>query len=241
MRTTFVLLLPVGVLLAGCGRKLTYADDLDVAALKSTFACASSPSGDRAQACRILDDFASAGPFTDAPAKSLETWFGRKVCTDTLDAPDAMVFGQVHLSPGKGAPSWPADVKTDPSRDLPFGAQFIGTSISRISPPSLKPEYEKTIQAAEKGTQPSFANLDDFDRRTLERFWHDVQRPPGTTGFQALVRSRGTSVLGAPYTSEATTKPSASYFLRGKGDRMLVVYPSPSSPCVAELWKIHSE
>ena len=91
--------------LAACESRKLRDDDLDVAAAKATFKCGPSLTGDRAQACRMLDDFASAGPFTDAPAKSLETWFGRKVCADVIDSPDAMVFGQVHLKPGVGTPS----------------------------------------------------------------------------------------------------------------------------------------
>jgi len=222
-----------------CGRHLTYADDVDVKALEATFKCGGSMSGDRAHACRILADFASAGPFESAPTKSLETWFGRKVCADAIDAPNRMDFGQVHLKPGIGTATWPDDVKTDPSKDLPFGAQFIATSVGTLTPPTLKAEYEKTVVAAEKGTTPSFDDLDPHDRDLLKLFWESVQRPPGTTLWVRLVRSNGSSLLGGAFSSDVTTKPSANYFVRGKANRMLVVYPH--MPCVAELWKIHTE
>lgn len=227
--------------LAACNQRKVRSEDIDVAAVKAMFKCAPSLSGDRAQACRMLDDFASAGPFTDAPTKSLETWFGRKVCTDMIDAPDAMVFGQVHLKPGVGTPSWPSDVKYDPSRNVAFGAQFIGTSVGRITPPSQKAEYEKAVDAAEKGTTPSFANLDDFDRNRMEGFWNSVQRPPGTTLWSALLKSDGASIVGSPFTSESKLPFSGTYFVRQKDKRMLVVYPAETTPCVAELWKIHTE
>lgn len=229
------------LLLLGCGRKLTYLDDVDTTRLKTSFRCAPSLTGDRADACRILDDFASAGPFTSAPMKGMETWFGRKVCTDAIDAPDRIDFGQIHLKPGVGQALWPDDVKTEPSRDLPYGAQFIGTGVGQIKPTSLRLEYQKTLAAAEKGTTPDFSNLEKFDRDRMIDFWNSVKKPPGTTLYVRLVQSKGASVLGDPYTSDAKERPSANYFLRGKGDRMLVIYPSTSAPCVAELWKIYTE
>jgi hypothetical protein len=226
---------------SGCGRKLTYADDVDTAALDTAYKCSGSPSGDRAHACRIIADFASAGPFDVPPQKPLETWFGRKVCADKVDLPDQLDFGQIHLAPGVGKADWPDDVKTEPARDLTYGAQFIGTSVGSIAPASQRAEYQKAIAAAEKGNTPNFDNLADFDKDRMNRFWESVKRPPVKSDFQRLVKSNGKSVLGVPYTSDAKQKPSAAYFLRGKDDRMLVVYPSPQAPCVAELWKIHTE
>ena len=227
--------------LVACNTRKLRDDDLDVAAVQATFKCNASPAGDRAQACRMLGDFATAGPFTDAPTKSLETWFGRKVCMDMMDDPSAMVFGQIHLKPGVGVPSWPSDVKFDPARNVAFGAQFIGTSVGAITPPSQRAEYEKAVAAAEKGTTPSFANLDDFDRNRMENFWNSVQRPPGTTLWQGLVKTNGASIAGAPSTTDSKLAWSATYFVRQKDKRMLVVYPSATAPCVAELWKIHTE
>jgi hypothetical protein len=239
--------------LPACGRKLTYADDVDTNALKASFKCGGSTTGDRARACRIIDDFASAGSFESAPAKGHEAWVGQLLCTDGLDLPDSMNFAGVYLMPGPGEKTWPDDVKTDPARDLPYGAHFGNQYVSKITPESQKSEYAKTIEAAEKGSSPDFTNLEAFDRERMDRFWAGLKKPSDMANrkYHRLVRSNRTSVLGNPFTSETKMRPSATYFVRAKPPRMIVVYPGSKEPgsapkpnvpdCVAELWKISGE
>jgi hypothetical protein len=230
----------------GCDkREVRYDDDLDLGAIKAAFKCGPALTGDRAHACRMLDEFASAAPFAAWPAKGLESWFGRKVCTDAIDAPDRMDFGQVHLKPGLGKAIFPSDAKVDATRDVPHGAPVSGTSASKVSADTRR-GYLERIAAAEKGAPPSFTGIPDFERTSLELMWKNAKVPGGTSDHFRLVRSKGTSVLGGPLTtgSDSVKTPSATYFVRGKDKRMLVVYPSwtsPAVPCVAELWKIHVE
>lgn len=226
-------------------RELRYDDDLDLAGLRTSFACASKPSGDRAHACRILDDFSAAGAFQAWPSKGLETWFGRKVCTDSVDIPDRMDFGRVHLKPGLGKALFPDDIKTDPSRDVPVGAEFIAATASNFKADERR-GYLEAIEAAKDGVTPKFESLAAFERSSLVRFWETTKTPPGTPKYYRLVRSKGASVLGgALSTGEASKNPSATYFMRGRDNRMLVIYPSlgmkPPVSCVAELWKMYSE
>ena len=75
----------------------------------------------------------------------------------------------------------------------------------------------------------------------MESFWNSVQRPPGTTLWIALVKSKGASIIGGAYSTDVKLGWSGNYFVRQKDKRMLVVYPSETTPCVAELWKIHTE
>jgi len=246
-------LVGIAVVLPSCGRKLVYADDIDTKALEASFKCADSPTGDRARACRIIADFAAAGSFESAPAKGHEAWAGRMYCADSIDVPDSMAFAGVYLKPGLGEKQWPDDVKVDPTRDLPYGAHFGNQYVSKITPPSQKAEYEKAVEAAEKGAAPDFSNLTAFDRERMDRFWADLKKPSDMASrkYYRLVRSNGKSILGSPFTSDAKMKPSATHFVRADGARMLVVYPGskePGSPpkpnvtdCVAELWKIFVE
>jgi len=226
--------------IAACdSRRLSYADNVDLDAMRASFGCASSPAGDRAQACRMIEDFASASAFTDAPKKSLETWFGRKVCLDALDRKDIILFGQVHLKPGVGTATWPDDVSTDSSRDVAYAAEFVNASVGAIAPTSLYAEYDKAIDAASKGATPDFSNLGPFEASRMTSFWESVKRPPSASKTWArLVRSDGKSVLGGPSASKDGV---ATYFIRAQGNRMLLVYASKAIPCVAELWKIHAE
>lgn len=226
------------------GRALRYDDDLDLDALKTSFKCEGGPhAGDRGHACRILDDFKDGDTFDEWPKKGLESWFGRKVCTDSIDASDHVDFGRVHLNVGVGKASFPDDVKVDPSRDVPYGAQFIAESASGKSPELIRGDRE-AVDAAMAGTTPHFAGFSDMDRASLEAFWEEQKTPPGTPDFFRLVRSRSKSILGGPLTDDAGKKlPSATYYLRVKGKRMLVVYPAwgtTTVPCVAELNKIYT-
>jgi hypothetical protein len=248
---TVIAALGILTLSSACSRKLSYADDVDTNALKAAFQCSGPTSGERARACRIIDDFASAGPFESAPAKGHEAWAGQMVCADAVDVPDGIAFAGVYLKPGVGEKLWPDDVKTDPSRDLPFGGHFGNSYVSKITPVSLKSEYLKANEAAEKGTSPDFSKLSDFERATMDRFWENLKKPPDMANrkYQRLVRSNGKSVLGNPFTSDTKMRPSATYFVRSKPPRMLVVYPASKEPgaaakstdCVAELSKIFVE
>lgn len=230
--------------LAGCTKRRLRDEDVDLGAARAAFACDAKPTGDRADACRILDDFASAGAFQAWPTKGLETWFGRKVCSDAIDKPDFIDFGRVHLKPGEGLRSLPSDVQFDAARVVPTGAQFIASSAGQF-PPALRPGYVGAIESAKAGTTPTFEGFSDFDRKNFVDFWETSKKPPGTPDFYWLVRTKGPSVVGAPYTTDTDPKsPSAAYFVRGKDRRMLVVYPwadlkKPGPTCVAELWRIY--
>jgi hypothetical protein len=232
-------------LCVGCDKRvLRYDDDLDLPAIGASFKCGDKPtSGDRAQACRILTDFESASPFLEWPSKGVDTWFGRKVCSDSIDNAERVDFGLVYLKPGLGKTTFPDDVKVDTARDLPTGAQFIASSAGKMSP-EMRRGYITAIDAAEKGVTPVFAGVSDLDRGSLESFWERTKKGNGTADFFRLVQSKGPSVLGGALTKEGTAKtPSATYFIRAVGLRMIVVYPSWAeypTPCVAELWKIHS-
>jgi hypothetical protein len=242
LRPTALLLL---VALTGCDqRALRYDDDVDVAGLEAKFGCGdTSISGDRAHACRMLRDFASAQTFSAWPGKGLETWYGRKICIDSIDAKDRMDLTQVHLHPGVGKPVFPQDVKTDPARDVPHGAQFIATSIGSSTPEMLR-GYQRTIEAAEQGGEPKLDDLTPFDRDYVRSSWERSKRPPGTKDFYRLVTSKGTSILGGPLTTDAKDTPAATYYVRGKDKRMLVFYASwgdKPTPCIGEAWRIHIE
>lgn len=227
------------VFLPSCARRVRYEDDLDVGGLQKTFQCGPDVKGDRAHACRILADYASAGRFEAAPTKKLESWFGRKVCLDTIDSSTRFDFGQVHLQPGLGVALFPKDVKVDPSRDVPYGAQFIAT-YTTTKVPGMRPGHEAMFAAAAKGAVPTFEGSPD--PASHQRLWESVKRPPGTAEFYRLVQSTGPSILGGQsITGETAVRPSATYFVRGKDARMLVVYPGAGTPCVAELWRVHTE
>lgn len=244
----FAFVLPLASGTAGCeGRKLRY-DDLDLAPARAAFQCAPGLAGDRGHACRMLDEYAAAERFATWPAKGLETWYGRKVCSDAIDSPDRIDVAQVHLSPGPGKAIFPADVKTDPSKDVPYGAQFIATSASSKLPGVIQ-GYRLLVQAAESGTEPQLAALSPEDRELVVRSWESSKRPPGTVDFWRLDGTDGKSIRGAAFSNDVEKGPSASYFLRGasgknggkNGGKMLLVWTSndPKVPwCVGEAWRI---
>ena len=244
MTTRRALVFWVAVGAVGCGGKsLRYDDALDIDALKETFRCGGGPhSGDRGHACRILEEWKDADTFDEWPKKGLETWFGRKVCSDSMDSNERIDFGRVHLIPGVGKPAFADGVKVDPSRDVPYGAQFIVAPLTAKSPELMR-GYREAVDAAMSSTTPHFAGFSDLDRASLEGFWDEQKKPPGTTDFYRLVRSKGKSILGDPLTDDVGSKlPAATYYLRVKQKRMLVIYPAWGTapfPCVAELDKTY--
>jgi hypothetical protein len=224
-------------------RELRYDDDVDIAGLQAAFDCGKSPTGDRAEACRIISDFASGAPFEAFPAKGLETWRGRKVCTDSLDATDRFELPAVYLHPGIGKPLYPDDVKTDPARDVAHGAIFI-PGIASFKNPAMKIGYLEFIDAAREGRAPTFAAAPPEERSFLQLGWDGGQKPPNAgSDFYRLVRSKGKSILEAPMTNDDGKGASAQYFMRANGPRMVVVQPGGrgAPPCVMELWKTYVE
>ena len=229
----------------GCSkRELRYDDDVDVAGLQAAFECAKSPTkGERADACRIIGEFANGVPFEAFPAKGLETWRGRKVCTDSIDATDRIEVPAVYLHPGIGKQLFPDDVQTDPARDIAHGAMFI-PGIASFKNPATRVGYEDMIAAAREGRAPVFTSAPPEDREFLQLAWEGAQKPPSSDPnptYYRLVRSKGKSILGNPRTTADGHGASAQHFVRANGARMLVAQPGGQGApaCVAELWKTY--
>lgn len=231
-------LLALSLLACGSERKFRY-EDYDMADARAAFQCAPGLAGDRKEACRMLDEFAAADAFAAWPAKGVETWLGRKVCSDRIDEANALDMAQVHLSPGIGQGSGGTGVKTDASRDVPYGAEFIATSASASSPDAMK-GYRLVIDAAAAGTEPKLDTIPEVDRTPVQLFWNTAKKPTGISSWR-LVKTDGKSVSGNTHTTDIPKGPSASYFMRGKANKMLIVYASndPKVPtCVGEAWRI---
>jgi hypothetical protein len=85
------------------------------------------PPSQRVEACRLLGDFAAAGPVA-CPASGTEVWFGQTVVgSATSDRPESESFLVVHVSAGPLDAAAlapfdlrPADVLPCSARDLPF-------------------------------------------------------------------------------------------------------------------------
>jgi hypothetical protein len=246
-RASIVWLCIVGLAFAATGcskRALRYDDDVDLAGMRAAFDCGKGPTaGDRAEACRIVGDFANGVPFEAFPAKGLETWRGRKVCSDAIDKPDAMDLGMVYLHPGIGKAIFPDDVKTEPARDVAHGGLFIPGSAS-FKNPVMRLGYEEMIAAAREGRAPAFTMVPPEERSFLQLVWDNGQKTPNATSeYYRLVRSKGKSILHNPMTTEDGHGASAMHFVRANGPRMIVVQPGGhgAPPCVSELWKTYVE
>lgn len=237
---------------AGCGGHARLDDDLDLGALRGMFSCdePSAREGERREACRMLDGLEGAGPLTARATSGPEVWWGRKVCSGTLDDPKVVHFGRLVLMPGRASPDLEAGVKLDASKVLEVGAMLPFDVEHARTAPRLS-GWERLYEAARAGHEPSLAKvpgLAEVERARLEDQWRRVRKKPeALTRAHGVVQSKGTSALVGPTSTGAPEgTPSAAYYLRQSGERIFVVYahykpegqPIPPSWCVAELFRV---
>jgi hypothetical protein len=238
--------------LGSCGGHARLDDDLDLAALRGMFSCGEPEAreGERREACRMLDALEGAGPLTARSSAGPEVWWGRKVCSSTLDDPKVVHFARLVLVPGRASPDLEAGVKLDPSKVLDVGAMLPFDVEHARTGPRLA-GWEKLYEAARTGAEPALARvpgLPEVERARLEDQWRRVRRRPvALTKAHGVVQSKGASALVGPTSTGAPEgTPAAAYYLRQSGESVFVVYahykpegqPIAPSWCVAELFRV---
>lgn len=239
-----LLLLSLVCVVACSKAALKYADDVDVPELEAQFECGKAPlSGDRVEACRVLEDFAAAGSVTQWPSGGVESWYGRMYCKLSLDDKTKLENASIHLAPGRGTFIGSPDVRIDESKVVPNGAVVMHGG-SYVLDANRHEASVRLFAAASSGKPPDFTGVPDFDRIATQSWWDEViRKPPKDNKFYLLVKSNGASILATPYVDEKF--PSAYQYLRGSGQRILLAIPArepgqktPRDPCVGELFRV---
>jgi hypothetical protein len=225
------------LLLSGCGRA-NYADDPDLAAVRSEFRCTSPSTPAEKRACTALDRFEKAGPVKGYPAGGTTVYLGRDDCSNFPGS--SIVFALRGLRAGKSS------AKTD-SAHAPKG--MVVHSMSSTAPSPLRHRIaDKTLDAL-RSRKPTL-ELTDEERAdglfpSTWRGWAD--RLPSIPTPLPTARSDGTSLLEGPGRIPAfwddAKKLSAFGYLRQIDEELIYVRPE-SGPglgaCVEHLWKLPS-
>jgi hypothetical protein len=229
--------------LTACRPAIRYDDDVDIVAAKRDFQCTPAPGAPaKADACRILDDFANAQTFAAWPASGVEVWYGRAHCSAEPEDVANVNWAAVAFQPGAEPVSTPgSNAKTDPSRAIPSGVFTMISRTSNMVIPDGRVAQQRLLDAAMHGTHPDFSDLPSM-KASYDDIWSRLHHPPPGS-YVSLSKSTGVSVLESALDTNAEGSAALRY-LRAKDNRLLIVQPArpvkstpPPETCVAELWK----
>jgi hypothetical protein len=224
------LLLPLVLLLAGCplGRRHDAPapiPDLDVAARRNALGCATVAAGtDHAVACKLLDEFASAGPVTawPAPGGPAALWLGRGACVTDAAVPEPAKTARARwaILP---APATLTEWQKPPPPEmvLPFSHHVEGGLRECPMPGAPCPRTDATIDALAKGGPPpadSGVRPEEIEPTAL-----NLQH------MQSMAKTQGVSI--------AVEKSWLAAYARAADRKLLLIPPEPAG-CYYEFYRL---
>ncbi len=199
--------------LAACGGSPPVEpDDIDLSTVRAGFHCGQGPSADAADACRVLDAFASGGPLTAWPAPGeVQIWLGVDHCVQATATSDYATYQLVYLRAGAASPPLGAIA---PARVLAYAGAF-GSDQIRFA---QMPDAAAALRALATG-QPA--------DRSVAGLELDAEG-----AYRTLVRTRSGRTIGDGPADNGV------WFLRSDGTHLLLVGPTIQGGCASELYRV---